>query len=90
MSTIDGIPTSVLENFPAGVPPTGVTPNFIDPPNHDALVITLNTVLLSLMWTAVLLRLYAKGRILHTLGWDDCKLSSSFLFLISLACSSTF
>ncbi|KIM95779.1 hypothetical protein OIDMADRAFT_59557 [Oidiodendron maius Zn] len=69
--SFDGIPDSVLENFPAGAPPEGVTPNFINPPNHDVLIITLNTVLLTVMWTTVILRLYAKGRILRTLGWDD-------------------
>jgi len=78
--SVSGIPASVFQNFPAGTPPKGIKPNFIDPPNHDALIISLNTVLLTLMWTVVLLRLYAKGLILRTLGWDDCKLLSPFLF----------
>jgi hypothetical protein len=88
--SIAGIPASVLENFPAGAPPKGVKPNFIDPPNHDGLVIALNTVLLTVMWTVVLLRLYAKGKILRTIGWDDCKLLSPLPFSIFLACNSTF
>lgn len=79
-----------LENFPAGAPPEGVKPNFINPPNHNALVITLNTVLLTVMWTVVLLRLYAKGRILRTLGWDDCKLLNHFSSLIFFDCGSVF
>lgn len=88
--SFDGIPDSVLENFPAGAPPEGVTPNFINPPNHDVLIITLNTVLLTVMWTTVILRLYAKGRILRTLGWDDCKLLSHCSSLVFCDCISVF
>jgi hypothetical protein len=70
------IPESVLENLPAGIPPPGVLPNFINPPSRDVELIVLNTIFLTLMWTVVLIRLYAKGRILRTMGWDDCKPSS--------------
>lgn len=42
-------------------------------PSHDTELIVLNTIFLSLMWIVVLMRLYAKGRILRTMGWDDCK-----------------
>jgi hypothetical protein len=82
--------SNIYYHHVAGTPPTGVKPNFINPPNHDALVISLNTILLTLVWTAVLLRLYAKGTILHTMGWDDCKLLRFFLFMIPVTRSSTF
>lgn len=69
--SVDGIPKSVLDNFPAGIPPAGVEPNFINPPSYDVDLIVLNAVLLPLMWIVVSMRLYAKGRILRTMGWDD-------------------
>jgi hypothetical protein len=71
--SVAGIPYSVLENYPAGTPPPGVKPNFVDPPSHHTELIVLNTIFLSLMWIVVLMRLYAKGRILRNMGWDDCK-----------------
>ncbi|CAG8961397.1 hypothetical protein HYFRA_00013345 [Hymenoscyphus fraxineus] len=61
-----------LKDFPALPPPPGVKSNFDHPADDRASVlIILNAIFLSLTVIAVSMRLYAKGMILHTLGWDD-------------------
>lgn len=71
--SINGIPHSILENLPAGTPPPGVQPNFIDPPSRANLLIALNAVFMTLAWSVVAMRLYAKGKIQRMLGWEDCE-----------------
>ena len=68
------IPSGVpLSKIPSLQPPPGVTPNFINPPSIANAIITVSRLFLVLMLAAVSMRIYTKGVIIRTLGWDDCK-----------------
>ncbi|KAM3075771.1 hypothetical protein ACMFMG_007897 [Clarireedia jacksonii] len=73
------IPPGFWATFPAAPPPEGVKSNFDHPANHDASLIALNTIFLALTIIVVTMRLYAKGAVMHTLGWDDytCALAAA-------------
>ncbi|KAI9375556.1 hypothetical protein BJX61DRAFT_549254 [Aspergillus egyptiacus] len=65
---MEGIP---LELQPAVPPPPGVESNFDDPPSRQPAIIAMLAVFVSLMLLAVLVRVYARARILKSWGWDD-------------------
>lgn len=52
-------------------PPPGVTPNYVDPVNHDASTIALHTTLMTVGTAMVGMRVYTRARILRNFGWDD-------------------
>ncbi|KAF2234992.1 hypothetical protein EV356DRAFT_532274 [Viridothelium virens] len=52
-------------------PPPGVTPNFVNPPNHDANTIALHTVCLTLITFFVGMRVGVRAFVLRQVGWDD-------------------
>lgn len=54
-------------------PPAGVTPNFIDPHSMGDTIIIVNVVFLGLMLGFVALRIYTKGFLSRSVGWDDCE-----------------
>ena len=62
-----------LLNEPAGVPPAGVTSNFIDPPNLDAQLYVTAALTLSFAACAVIIRIYTKHFLLRKMGYEDCK-----------------
>ena len=62
-----------FENYPALAPPPGTKSNFINPNTLRRPLVVLNIVFLSLMFIIVIIRLYARGVILHSLGIDDGK-----------------
>lgn len=66
-------PNADLSKIPAMKPPPGVTPNFINPPSIGNTIIVVNVVFLTLMLGFVILRIYTKGVLTRSLGWDDCK-----------------
>lgn len=68
MSTFDP------SQFPALTPPTGVIPNFIDPPTRAPATRVVVCVTLALMLGFVSLRIYTRLRVTRTFGADDCKL----------------
>jgi hypothetical protein len=51
----NGIPSEIW-NLPALPPPKGMMPNFEHPENKDAQIIVMNSVFLSLMLAAVVVR----------------------------------
>ena len=63
---------------PAMSPPTGVVPNFHDPPNLDAFVALTVTLCIGFGTLAVVLRMYTKVFILRVLAWEDCGFFSLF------------
>lgn len=65
------------DNRPAGEPPLGIRPNFIDPPSQAPAIIALEAVFLPLMLLAVLVRIFVRARITHGWGWDACENSGS-------------
>ncbi|KAM0803966.1 hypothetical protein BDR22DRAFT_886260 [Usnea florida] len=56
---------------PAMSPPTGVIPNFHDPPNLDAFVALTISLCIGFGTLAVALRMYTKVFILRVLAWED-------------------
>lgn len=62
-----------LSQEPALTPPDGVTSNLVDPPNQNALVITVVFLCLAISTFLVLIRAYAKLFILKTIRLEDCK-----------------
>lgn len=71
---MDSLPPGVpLSEIPAGKPPAGVKPNFVDPKSLANAIITVNAVFLALMLIFLTLRIYTKAVLLHNLWWDDCK-----------------
>ena len=52
-------------------PPPGQTANFIDPLNHNAEIIALHTVCLTLITLFVGMRICVRAFVLHAFGWDD-------------------
>jgi hypothetical protein len=58
-------------------PPSGVTPNFVDPPSLKNRIVITSIVCSIISAVFVTLRLYATGIIIRTMGMDDCE--SSYL-----------
>ena len=54
-------------------PPAGVTPNFVDPPSQDAVIIAVHTVFLTLSTLFVSMRVLLRAYVLRSFGWDDGK-----------------
>lgn len=75
--------------MPGLEPPPGVTPNFVNPYNQTAITVTVVAVCLPITTSLVLIRIYAKSRLIKSHGWEDCKLlseseSSHALILFSI------
>ena len=60
-------------NIPATAPPAGVQSNFIHPKTLKTSLIAVNATFLPLMLLVVAIRIYSRGRLMHAMGWDDCK-----------------
>ena len=65
------IPSEQLAQIPAGVPPPGVIPNLVNPPNAGNYIIIANSVLMVIMIIFVALRFYVVFRIKRKMGADD-------------------
>lgn len=59
--------------LPAGIPPPGVTPNFVNPESRGSTAIIVNIVSMTLVVCFVMSRFYSKYYVLHKPSWDDCK-----------------
>lgn len=73
------VESNPLDHYPAATPPTGVTPNFLDPPSKGTEIEILDGVFTGLMLLAVLVRLFVRARITKQWGWDDRKFSDLVL-----------
>ena len=62
-----------LLNGPAGMPPPGVQSDFVNPPNLDTNVYIAVTFCITFASLAVLIRIYTKIFVLHSVGYDDCQ-----------------
>ena len=70
MLILNDVPLSQISSLP---PLQGVIPNFTNPPSIAPILIFFDPVFPTLMVIAVLIRIYRKGFIARSLGWDDCK-----------------
>ncbi len=62
-----------VENVGVIPPPPGVTPNFINPPSLQHIILITNIILSLVSAVFVILRLYTTGFIIRSVGIDDCK-----------------
>lgn len=67
--------TTTWLQWPAHVPPSRTTSTDGDNPSLQKYNILCQTICLTLVTILLLPRIYTKGRILKSLGWDDCKYS---------------
>jgi hypothetical protein len=74
-SKMDGIPSSILDETPAMLPPDGQTTNFINPPDIYMISVASSTLGLALTIVFVGIRLYTKCFLLKKLYWEDCEYS---------------
>lgn len=64
-------PSIPLDQTPAGVPPPGIVPNFVDPPSNTQAIIVINTVLVPITTIFVATRLWSNLHTVRRVGWDD-------------------
>ena len=75
-SSTSGDPQAALEkllNGPAGLPPTGITPNLENPPNQEVALNIVAILTISFSTCAVIIRIYTKRFVLRTMGYEDCR-----------------
>ena len=61
-----------LSNIPIAPPPPDVIPNFSDPESRAPMGKVVSLTGFGLMVIFVMLRLYSRGWITQSMGWDDC------------------
>lgn len=61
-----------LASYPLIPPPKGVTPNFINPVDHNKPLYIVTSLLFGIMTTFVIIRAYTKTYIIRSYSWDDC------------------
>lgn len=62
-----------LTQIPALNPPSGITPDFVDPATRANLTLISCAGIVAVMLLFVMLRIYTKVYVIQTTGWDDCK-----------------
>ena len=62
-------------------PPPGVVPDFVHPVSHASRIVIINIVFCVMAGVMVLLRLYTRLCVTHSIGYDDCRFPT---FLTSL------
>lgn len=63
-----------LWTIPAGPPPAGQVSNFVNPPDEGRLLAIGIYVLLPLMSSFVVARIFTRAYMTRTFGVDDCEL----------------
>ena len=69
--------TAAWLQWPAHVPPPATKSTNDDTPSLQPYNIICQIICLSLVTVLLILRIYTKGRVLKSLGWDDCKHSTA-------------
>ena len=69
--------TAAWLQWPAHVPPPATTSTYDETPSLQPYNIVCQTICLTLVTVLLILRIYTKGRVLKSLGWDDCKYAAS-------------
>lgn len=64
-------PSIPEDQTPAGVPPPGIVPNFVDPPSNAQAMIVVNAVLIPITTIFVATRLWSNLHTVRRAGWDD-------------------
>ncbi len=58
---------------PAALPPSGVTPNLVDPPSLEAVTTAISVLMIVLTLLAVGARFFASVRVNRSTGLEDCE-----------------
>ena len=74
----------IFDQLPAADPPSGVTPNFVDPPSLQECAIIVAIVCLVAAGTLLAIRVFTKVFLLKQRYWEDCA-SSYHLNVLVLA-----
>lgn len=77
------IDLALLANYPAMLPPEGVTPNFVDPYTLGPIFVIVSSVLITIMMIFVVVRIYTRIFINRKLYWDDCQSSIEAHLLVA-------
>ncbi|KAI9842653.1 MAG: hypothetical protein M1837_007020 [Sclerophora amabilis] len=77
-----------LLDGPGLAPPPGVTPNLVNPDNLDVYLVVSLTLCLTLTTLAIGTRMYTKGFITRSLGWDDYTSLLAWLMFIAQSATS--
>jgi hypothetical protein len=80
-SLFDGVDLSTI---PAGIPPVGVTPNFVNPETREELPKIFIYVTLPPMVVFLSLRIYARIKY-SLLGLDDCELRVDNIIILVIS-----
>lgn len=70
------VPADLAQNPPAGRPPPGVLPNYVNPPSKGPIFYYVGSILLFIMIVIFSTRMYVKFRIVKKRTWDDCESTS--------------
>ena len=68
-----------LRQYPAAVPPTGVTPNFAHPESRGSRLVIVGGLMVALMTLFLASRVYTKAKIIRRFSWDDLTVSLAAL-----------
>ena len=69
---LTNITPAQLASIPAGPPPPGVIPNFVNPPSDGYILIVVGSLLMTVMFLLATLRFYTKIFVVKNTTWDDC------------------
>lgn len=75
---------NILLGEPALVPPAGFTPDYDDPPNRNGLAWFVTTFCMLFATTLVVVRLYAKFRILKAVHTEEFLMLCAYVREVSL------
>ena len=71
--SLESIPLVLLKTIPAGQPPSGIVPNFADPPTRVPVVLGLSVAFIILAIFCFSIRIYTKLVIAKKWNWADCE-----------------
>ena len=54
-------------------PPSGVVPNFVDPPNRNTEIIAVSSVCIAVSTIFIVARTFIRLKLIKRHGWEDCK-----------------
>ncbi|KAL8937600.1 MAG: hypothetical protein Q9216_004340 [Gyalolechia sp. 2 TL-2023] len=84
IQAIKNLTPTQLQTLPAGVPPPGMQPNFVDPPTLVPAVLGVGASFLALALFCFSIRVWTKVTINKRLSWDDLTCTLGFLFALAM------
>ena len=72
-NVIGSIPLALLKTLPAGQPPSGIQPNFANPPTRVPVILGVGIAFLVLAVLCFSIRIYTNLAVAKKWKWDDCE-----------------